>query len=129
MFFLCSIAPELCNERTECGTPGCRGIGHVKGPKFATHNSLSGCPYSLQNLHKIRMTSDRLNVKHEICDYDEDSLDKPKIEKTEKVKSEKFGKLSPVNYKTIKPEKEVKQEDGELSDKYQRSEASERFVT
>ncbi|KAK0089357.1 hypothetical protein PV325_007702 [Microctonus aethiopoides] len=119
-------------ERTECGTPGCRGIGHVKGPKFATHNSASGCPYSPQNLHKIRLVSDRLNVKHEICDYDEDSsLHTRKVEKTEKLKherSEKSGKISPIHYKPLKSEKDIKQEDGEFSDRNERPETSERLT-
>lgn len=125
------LASENLAERTECGTPGCRGIGHVKGPKFATHNSASGCPYSQQNLHKIRLVSDRLNVKHEICDYDEDSLHTRKVEKTEKLKherSEKSGKISPIHYKSLKSEKDIKQEDGEFSDRNERPETSERLV-
>lgn len=126
----------MLNERTECGTPGCRGIGHVKGPKFATHNSASGCPYSAQNLHKIRMVSDRLNVKHEICDYDEDSPSSPsydiipKIEKSEKMKTsvDKSGKHSPINCKSLKLEKDIKHEDYENDESDQRLETSERFV-
>ncbi|XP_050692187.1 lethal(3)malignant brain tumor-like protein 3 [Eriocheir sinensis] len=37
---------------TGCGTPGCKGVGHVKGPVYTTHHTAYGCPYSLQNLAK-----------------------------------------------------------------------------
>ncbi|CAG5109207.1 Similar to L3MBTL3: Lethal(3)malignant brain tumor-like protein 3 (Homo sapiens) [Cotesia congregata] len=130
------LTPELLNERTECGTPGCRGVGHVKGPKFATHNSASGCPYSPQNLHKIRMVSDRLNVKHEICDYDEDSSSPtsydfiPKTEKSEKVRTsaDRSGKHSPINnYKSLKLEKDIKPEDYESDHRQETSERSKKF--
>ncbi|XP_063586232.1 lethal(3)malignant brain tumor-like protein 3, partial [Penaeus indicus] len=35
-----------------CGTAGCKGIGHVKGPIYTTHHTAYGCPYSTQNLNK-----------------------------------------------------------------------------
>ncbi|XP_069169395.1 lethal(3)malignant brain tumor-like protein 3 isoform X2 [Procambarus clarkii] len=35
-----------------CGTPGCKGIGHIKGPVYTTHHTAYGCPYSLQNINK-----------------------------------------------------------------------------
>ncbi|XP_042233179.1 lethal(3)malignant brain tumor-like protein 3 [Homarus americanus] len=35
-----------------CGTPGCKGIGHIKGPIYTTHHTAYGCPYSLQNINK-----------------------------------------------------------------------------
>ncbi|XP_040572377.1 lethal(3)malignant brain tumor-like protein 4 [Lepeophtheirus salmonis] len=34
----------------KCPTPGCRGIGHIKGPIFMKHSTLTSCPYSPQNL-------------------------------------------------------------------------------
>lgn len=129
------LTPDNLNDRPECGTYGCRGIGHVKGPKFATHNSASGCPYSPQNLHKVRQMSDRLNVKHETCDLDEESPEKSKLEKTDKVKMEKsekpekIEKLEKIPFteeRLLKTEKEIKQEEGELSDKNDKSENSER---
>ncbi|XP_046858383.1 LOW QUALITY PROTEIN: lethal(3)malignant brain tumor-like protein 1 [Xenia sp. Carnegie-2017] len=43
-----------------CPTPGCRGIGHVKGAKYTTHHSQFGCPYSPQNLSKESCLVDRL---------------------------------------------------------------------
>ena len=43
-----------------CPTPGCRGIGHVKGAKYTTHHSQFGCPYSFQNLSKESCLVDRL---------------------------------------------------------------------
>ncbi|GFT02680.1 lethal(3)malignant brain tumor-like protein 3 [Nephila pilipes] len=36
-----------------CPTPGCLGQGHIKGPKFTSHHSAFGCPYSQPNLNKI----------------------------------------------------------------------------
>ena len=33
-------------ERGGCPSPGCPGLGHAKGPRFATHHTLSACPYS-----------------------------------------------------------------------------------
>lgn len=35
-----------------CPTPGCKGIGHIKGPKYTSHHSAFGCPYSVINLNK-----------------------------------------------------------------------------
>ncbi|XP_053998897.1 lethal(3)malignant brain tumor-like protein 3 isoform X1 [Hylaeus anthracinus] len=123
------LTPDNLNDRPECGTYGCTGIGHVKGPKYATHNSASGCPYSPQNLQKVRQLSDRLNLKHEACDFDDDMLDKPKTEKTEKIKMEKSEKSEKplfMEERLLKTEKDFKQEDGDLSDKNDKSENSEK---
>ncbi|XP_015121178.1 lethal(3)malignant brain tumor-like protein 3 isoform X2 [Diachasma alloeum] len=111
------LTPEVIAEKTECGTSGCRGIGHIKGPKFATHNSPSGCPYSSQNLHKIRLTTDRLNVKHEICDYDEDSLDRAKGDSTLWRMRDKYHHEG----KHVKSEKDVKVEYEEFDEVPERS--------
>uniref|UniRef100_A0A2K6EKM7 SAM domain-containing protein n=1 Tax=Propithecus coquereli TaxID=379532 RepID=A0A2K6EKM7_PROCO len=35
-----------------CPTPGCRGIGHIRGPRYSGHHSAFGCPYSDMNLKK-----------------------------------------------------------------------------
>lgn len=101
----------------------------MKGPKYATHNSASGCPYSPQNLHKVRQVSDRLNLKHDVLDFDDDVLDRPKIEKTDKVKMEKSERPEKplfIEDRIMKTEKDIKQEDGEFSDKNDKSETSER---
>ncbi|XP_076393048.1 lethal (3) malignant brain tumor isoform X3 [Megachile rotundata] len=127
------LTPDNLNDRPECGTYGCRGIGHVKGPKYATHNSASGCPYSPQNLHKVRQLSDRLNLKHETCDFEDDVQDKPKTEKTDKIKmekSEKFEKLEKSFFsdeRLTKTEKDIKQEDGDFFDKHDRPENLEKL--
>lgn len=44
-----------------CPTPGCSGLGHVKGPMFATHHSAYGCPYSKENLERDGPVPDRLH--------------------------------------------------------------------
>ncbi|XP_040507944.1 lethal(3)malignant brain tumor-like protein 3 isoform X5 [Gallus gallus] len=43
-----------------CPTPGCHGIGHVRGPRYGTHYTLVGCPYSDVNLNKENVLQDRL---------------------------------------------------------------------
>uniref|UniRef100_H0WTP8 L3MBTL histone methyl-lysine binding protein 4 n=1 Tax=Otolemur garnettii TaxID=30611 RepID=H0WTP8_OTOGA len=43
-----------------CPTPGCRGIGHIRGPRYSAHHSAFGCPYSDMNLKKEATLHDRL---------------------------------------------------------------------
>lgn len=43
-----------------CPTAGCRGVGHVRGPKYSGHHSAFGCPYSDMNLRKDFVLPDRL---------------------------------------------------------------------
>ncbi|XP_029658722.1 lethal(3)malignant brain tumor-like protein 3 isoform X1 [Formica exsecta] len=115
------LTPDNLNDRPECGTYGCRGVGHVKGPKFATHNSASGCPYSLQNLNKSVQMPDRLSSsRHDAYDFEEEIQEKPKLEKTDKIKMEKCEKSDKLLFtddRLLIIEKEIKQEDGDLSDK------------
>lgn len=47
-------------DTTLCPTPGCRGIGHVKGAKYTTHHSIFGCPYSPNNVTRGSPLVDRL---------------------------------------------------------------------
>jgi len=134
------LAPDNLNDRPECGTYGCRGIGHVKGPKFATHNSASGCPYSLQNLNKTGQMPDRLNLAkghefHEAYNYEEEMQEKLKLEKTDRIKIEKPEKSDKLLFPDdgmLSVEKEIKQEDGDSSDKNDksenRSENSDKYV-
>ncbi|NWW89150.1 LMBL3 protein, partial [Rhynochetos jubatus] len=44
-----------------CPTPGCHGIGHVKGSRYGTHHTVIGCPYSDVNLKKENLLQDRLS--------------------------------------------------------------------
>nr|XP_021153212.1 lethal(3)malignant brain tumor-like protein 4 isoform X3 [Columba livia] len=44
-----------------CPTPGCHGIGHVRGPRYGTHYTLVGCPYSDVNLNRESSLQDRLS--------------------------------------------------------------------
>ncbi|XP_012282792.1 lethal(3)malignant brain tumor-like protein 3 isoform X2 [Orussus abietinus] len=109
------LTPDNLNDRPECGTYGCRGIGHVKGPKFATHNSASGCPYSPQNLPKVRPMTDRLNLKHEACEFEEDLLERPRAER---AKIEKLDRYQEEKEKAPKTERDiVKHEDVDLGDR------------
>lgn len=96
----------------------------MKGPKFATHNSPSGCPYSPQNLNKTRTVTDRLSLKHESNDYDEDFILERKYEKSDKIRMERPEKRF-LEDKPIKTES-IKQEDGDSSDKNERMDSSER---
>ncbi|XP_013413836.1 lethal(3)malignant brain tumor-like protein 4 isoform X2 [Lingula anatina] len=43
-----------------CPTPGCKGIGHIKGAKYIGHHSAFGCPYSNLNMNKETALADRL---------------------------------------------------------------------
>ncbi|CAL8292358.1 unnamed protein product [Lota lota] len=43
-----------------CPTPGCRGVGHIKGSKYTGHHSAFGCPYSDMNMRRETIFPDRL---------------------------------------------------------------------
>ncbi|KAG1934302.1 lethal(3)malignant brain tumor-like protein 4 isoform X2 [Pimephales promelas] len=49
-----------------CPTPGCRGIGHIKGAKYTGHHSAFGCPYSDMNMKKDVVLPDRLGGEKQI---------------------------------------------------------------
>ncbi|XP_046565782.1 uncharacterized protein LOC124274465 [Haliotis rubra] len=55
-----------------CPTPGCRGVGHIKGAKYVGHHSAFGCPYSTMNMNKETTLQDRLGSTRS-----EDSLPTP----------------------------------------------------
>ncbi|XP_062841333.1 lethal(3)malignant brain tumor-like protein 3 [Trichomycterus rosablanca] len=44
-----------------CPTPGCNGVGHIKGPRYGTHYTAVSCPYSDLNLNKEGLLQDRLS--------------------------------------------------------------------
>ncbi|MEE6526120.1 hypothetical protein FKM82_026555 [Ascaphus truei] len=44
-----------------CPIAGCRGIGHVRGPRYGTHYTAVGCPYSEVNLNRESFLQDRLS--------------------------------------------------------------------
>ncbi|XP_078254362.1 lethal(3)malignant brain tumor-like protein 4 isoform X2 [Rhinoraja longicauda] len=46
-----------------CPTPGCIGIGHIKGARYTGHHSAFGCPYSELNMKKESIIHDRLGEK------------------------------------------------------------------
>ena len=47
-------------ERAGCATPGCRGLGHVKGARYTSHHTISTCPYARQNLDVQDNIPDRI---------------------------------------------------------------------
>ena len=47
-------------ERAACATPGCRGLGHVRGARYSSHHLAAACPYSKQNLDHEDSLPDRL---------------------------------------------------------------------
>ncbi|KAJ8277565.1 hypothetical protein GJAV_G00076700 [Gymnothorax javanicus] len=49
-----------------CPTPGCRGVGHIKGAKYTGHHSAFGCPYSEMNMKKEVTLADRLGGEKQI---------------------------------------------------------------
>uniref|UniRef100_A0A8C1IUY5 L3MBTL histone methyl-lysine binding protein 3 n=1 Tax=Cyprinus carpio TaxID=7962 RepID=A0A8C1IUY5_CYPCA len=49
------------SEQSGCPTPGCTGVGHIKGARYSGHHSAVGCPYSDINLNKDSVLPDRLS--------------------------------------------------------------------
>ncbi|XP_053310669.1 lethal(3)malignant brain tumor-like protein 3 [Spea bombifrons] len=44
-----------------CPIAGCKGIGHVRGPRYGTHYTAVGCPYSDVNMSRESILQDRLS--------------------------------------------------------------------
>ena len=61
-------------ERAACATPGCRGLGHVKGARYTSHTTVSACPYSRQNMDNEENLPDRLQDHEKFRDL------KPRLE-------------------------------------------------
>ncbi|XP_036831628.1 lethal(3)malignant brain tumor-like protein 3 isoform X1 [Oncorhynchus mykiss] len=58
------ISPQELFESSEqggCPTPGCKGVGHIKGARYSGHHSAVGCPYSDININKDSVLPDRLS--------------------------------------------------------------------
>ena len=53
-------APDDVYDFLECATVGCRGQGHIDGPRYATHNSPKHCPYADDNIDLEHHLPDRL---------------------------------------------------------------------
>lgn len=92
MFLVLFLATREKISSAACPTPGCKGIGHVKGAKYSTHHSTFGCPYSLQNLNKDSCLVDRLsnNSMTEESDWSYASKQKSGAVKEVKRKSSLF---------------------------------------
>ncbi|XP_041817188.1 lethal(3)malignant brain tumor-like protein 4 isoform X2 [Chelmon rostratus] len=54
------LSPLSSPSQGVCPTPGCRGVGHIKGAKYTGHHSAFGCPYSDINMRKEVVLPDRL---------------------------------------------------------------------
>ena len=76
-----------------CPTPGCKGIGHVKGAKYSTHHSTFGCPYSLQNLNKDSCLVDRLSNNSMTEESDWSYASKQKLAVVKAIKGKELLKL------------------------------------
>ena len=53
-------ARDFLDKTDGCPTPGCTGVGHIKGAKFIGHHSAFGCPYSNLNMNKETSLHDRM---------------------------------------------------------------------
>lgn len=59
------LSPEelvMSPDHGGCPTPGCKGVGHIKGAKYIGHHSSFGCPYSSHNMNKESALLDRLGL-------------------------------------------------------------------
>ncbi|XP_025837598.1 lethal(3)malignant brain tumor-like protein 3 isoform X3 [Agrilus planipennis] len=54
------LTPDDVYDFLECPTVGCRGVGHIRGPKYPTHSSQNDCPYAEENIDKENILPDRL---------------------------------------------------------------------
>lgn len=54
------LAPDDVYDFVECRTVGCKGTGHIKGPKYMTHSAQKHCPYAEENLDREKILPDRL---------------------------------------------------------------------
>uniref|UniRef100_A0A3P8YX90 SAM domain-containing protein n=1 Tax=Esox lucius TaxID=8010 RepID=A0A3P8YX90_ESOLU len=55
------ISEWLKPYQSGCPTPGCKGVGHIKGSRYSGHHSAVGCPYSDINMNKDSVLPDRLS--------------------------------------------------------------------
>lgn len=55
-----SAPDDVYDYNLGCQTIGCRGLGHVQGPKFEKHTSKEHCPYAEENIDLERKLPDRL---------------------------------------------------------------------
>lgn len=63
ILILIFLAPQdLYYNFEECPTLGCRGIGHILGALYETHNNAKDCPYSDENLIDPPVLQDRLRL-------------------------------------------------------------------
>eukprot|EP00096_Caligus_rogercresseyi_P009408 TRINITY_DN3194_c0_g1_i1.p1 TRINITY_DN3194_c0_g1~~TRINITY_DN3194_c0_g1_i1.p1 ORF type:complete len:793 (-),score=204.32 TRINITY_DN3194_c0_g1_i1:748-3126(-) len=88
---LTSDEVKFYGSQGKCPTPGCRSVGHIKGPIFMEHSSLSACPYSPQNMDMDETyLPDRFKIKETI--RPENDL-KPNEKITESKKSLKHEEI------------------------------------
>lgn len=101
-----------------CPTPGCRGVGHIKGAKYSGHHSAFGCPYSDLNVKKEVVIPDRLGGEKQITFVPvhfvqktkrllPDELDTPLHDNTD-------GLAQSTKYVRVKKEEEEDEDEEEL---------------
>ncbi|PNF43858.1 hypothetical protein B7P43_G04227 [Cryptotermes secundus] len=77
------LTPEELGETPECPTPGCHGLGHVKGAKYVSHHTAVSCPYSPQNLNKEGLIPDRILSKTDQGESKEDTISRERSKPAE----------------------------------------------
>ncbi|XP_029934678.1 lethal(3)malignant brain tumor-like protein 4 isoform X2 [Myripristis murdjan] len=106
-----------------CPTPGCRGVGHIKGAKYTGHHSAFGCPYSDINMRKEAGLPDRLGGERVVTLVPVTTMslhhhgNQPDRVKTERDSALLLGKRRRLTDRLSQPTKflHVKQEEEELN--------------
>nr|CAH7713548.1 unnamed protein product [Callosobruchus chinensis] len=131
------LTPDDVYDFLECPTVGCRGLGHIRGPKFSTHSTQKYCPYAEENIDLEKILPDRLlspdrtpaSVEPVSREPKECKL-KPRVGRPPKnPRLEPPPKLEPIGEPPEKkPKRQLKKEKSERSDKTEQEHRALAFI-
>uniref|UniRef100_V9KBW8 L(3)mbt-like 3 n=1 Tax=Callorhinchus milii TaxID=7868 RepID=V9KBW8_CALMI len=108
------------SEQGGCPTPGCKGIGHIKGVKHSGHHSAIGCPYSEINLNRESVMQDRLNGEMPLSSPGMPKNKKLEADRTETTPSSSnmtsHGKCTTDHRMSVLPTEEKRQAEESMSE-------------